>query len=430
MPNLPKISLSRNQIIMIVGALVLIVTVFVLFRFFGSKKPAGVPVALTVWGMDAPDAFANAIAGYKVLRPNVTVTYRQVPVAGYEETLVNALASGKGPDVFMIGNHDVLSRGALLSAAPLTQVSIEDIQSVFPQAVIQDFVYSGRIYALPLYMDTLALLYNKQIFDQAGVATPPVTWQDVLDLVPQLRVLDQNGQISRSAIALGGSEDSVIHATDILNLVMLQNGVAMASDNGRASFADGTASVAALRFYMQFADAGSPAYTWNDQSGESIESFASQKAAMVLAYQRDLKEIQRQSPFLDIGVTAAPQINVDRAVNYPSYQGLAVWVGSRSAAWAWDFTLFASTNSSAQSGYLAATGRPAVLRSLIASQQRDLNLAVFARASLTARSWKMGDYDKMKVIFNNAIQNVQTGAKTENQALRDAESQANQLVLN
>lgn len=429
MPNLPKISLSRNQIIMIVSAIVLVAAVFLLFKFFGSKKPAGAPVSLTVWGTDLPDAFNGTIAAYKALRPNVTVVYTQVPEAGYDDIILKALASGKGPDVFYVGNHDLLRLGQLLAPAPPTQVSLSDIQNMFPQAVIQDFVYGGYVYAVPLYMDTLALLYNKQMFDRAGIATPPATWQDITDLTPRLREIDANGQISKAAIALGGSEDSVKHATDILNLIMLQNGSALADDSGKPSFS-GSPESGAFQFYLQFADSVNPVYNWNDSVGTSLESFASQKAAMVLAYQSDLPEIQRQSPFLDYGVTAAPQISASRAVDYPSYRGLAVWVGGRSQAWAWDFALFAATDPSAQSSYLAATGRPAALRSLITAQQKDPSLAVFAKASLTARSWKMGDYDKMKTIFSNAIKDVHAGAKTQSQALKDAEAQAGQLLSN
>lgn len=428
MPSIPKISLSRNQIIMISAAIILIVGVFVLLKFFGSKAPAGTPVTLTVWGIDPPAAFKDTLSGYKTLRQNVTVNYIQVPAAGYDEAVLKALATGKGPDVFVIGNHDILSRGSLLSPAPATQISLVNIQNAFPQAVIQDFVLGGNVYALPLYMDTLALIYNKQIFDQAGIAVPPATWQEVLDLVPRLRALDASGQIERAAIAIGGSEKSVTHASDILNLVMLQNGVNIAADNGKPNFASNSGSSLAFKFYLQFADAASPAYTWNDQMDNSLESFASQRTAMALAYRSDIAEIKKQSPFLDLGVAAAPQISADYAVNYPSYRGLAVWVGSKSKAWAWDFVLFASTNSAAQNSYLAATGRVAALRSLITTQQANPDLSVFARAALTARSWKMGDYDRMRTIFSNAIQNVQSGAKESDAALKDAEAQINQLL--
>jgi len=428
MPNLPKISLTRNQTIMVLGTIVLIVVVFITFKFFGSKNPTGPAVNLSVWGVDSVDAMDSIISGYETVRPNVTVTYKRVAADEYDEAVLTALATGKGPDVFLIGNHDLYSRGQLLAAATPAQVSLSGVQASFPQAVVQDFVYGDAAYALPLYMDTLTLLYNKQMFDQAGIATPPKTWQEVVDMVPRLRTTDEGGQITRAAIAIGGSDQSVDHAADILNLIMLQNGAVLANDEAKPSFGRTKEGVAAFRFYLQFADAASPAYTWNDLMGSSLEAFASQKTAMVLAYQRDLAEIEERAPFLDFGVAPAPQTSLDRAVNYPSYHGLAVWTGSRVQTWGWDFALFATTNSAAQGGYLAATGRPAALRSLITLQQKDPALAVFANAALTARSWKMGDYDKIKNIFSTAIQNVQTGAKTPDIALSDAETQASQLI--
>jgi sn-glycerol 3-phosphate transport system substrate-binding protein len=213
-----------------------------------------------------------------------------------------------------------------------------------------------------------------------------------------------------------------------LNLIMLQNSTVMADDKGMPSFASDNTGAAAFQFYLQFADPSSPAYTWSDVQGSSLENFAAQNAAMAFAYQSDLGEIRKLAPFLDFGVVGAPQISATQAVNYPSYQALAVWIGSGVQAWAWDFVIFAAGDPTAQTGYLAATGRPAALRALISEQQKDPAQAAFAKATLTARSWKVGDYDKIKEIFSTAIQNALTGAKTPAEALRNAEAQARQIV--
>jgi multiple sugar transport system substrate-binding protein len=413
---------------MIAAGFAIVIIVVVLFMFAGSKDDGVAPVTISIWGVDSEDAMKPILSGYKIFRPNATLLYRQVPWSDYKETLLNALASGQGPDVFVIGNHDLLSRGQLLAPAPAAQISLADVQNNFPQAVLQDLTYEGSVFGLPLYMDTLSLVYNKQIFDQAGVALPPATWQDILDLIPRLRVQDQSGQVTRAALAIGGSERSVAYATDILNLIMLQNSTVMADDKGMPSFASDNTGAAAFQFYLQFADPSSPAYTWSDVQGSSLENFAAQNAAMAFAYQSDLGEIRKLAPFLDFGVVGAPQISATQAVNYPSYQALAVWIGSGVQAWAWDFVIFAAGDPTAQTGYLAATGRPAALRALISEQQKDPAQAAFAKATLTARSWKVGDYDKIKEIFSTAIQNVLTGAKTPAEALRNAEAQARQIV--
>ena len=135
------------------------------------------------------------------------------------------------------------------------------------------------------------------------------------------------------------------------------------------SFFNG-AGPAAFQFYLQFADAGSPNYTWNSSEGASLESFIAQKTAMAFVYQSDLATIQTQAPFLDFGVTAAPQVSTNSVVNYPSYQGLAVWTGSSVKSWDWDFVNFATTNSILRRAILRppATLRPCA-RSFPAKRQ-------------------------------------------------------------
>jgi ABC-type glycerol-3-phosphate transport system substrate-binding protein len=44
---------------------------------------------------------------------------------------------------------------------------------------------------MPLYVDTLVTLYNKNMFDAAGIAQVPRTWQEFEALIPQLRITDQ-----------------------------------------------------------------------------------------------------------------------------------------------------------------------------------------------------------------------------------------------
>src|ERR1044072_1284398 len=228
LPNLPKISLTRNQIFIAGAILAVIVVVVVLFMLGGTKGSKLPPVTIKVWGTDPDEVFQPIAVAYKALRPNATVEYKVVPEASYDQTVLTALAAGNGPDVFLIGNHDVLKRGDLISPAPPEQATIMGMQEVFPQAAIQDLVNDGKIYGTPLYMDTLALAYNKQMFDQGGIATPPATWDELIGGIPRLRVLDVNGRIVRAAIAVGGSDKSVDHAADILSLLMLQNGTVMA----------------------------------------------------------------------------------------------------------------------------------------------------------------------------------------------------------
>ena len=429
--------LSRNQIVLIGLGAILIVAIIVLVYLYRRPPQAGSEVKFTVWGTDSREIFESIIGGYKTLQPGATITYTQIDAATYGATLLNALAAGTGPDVFEITNREFPRQEGKLIPADAGQFNIVKMREFFPQAVEQDFVSASgsQIYALPLYLDTLALIYNRDFFDTAGIVSPPKTWDEFLRIVPQLKVVSPAGGITRAAAAIGGSEKTINAAADILELLMLQNGVRMTSpQNNQASFASAmdnstNPGTAAFNFYLQFANVASPYYTWNDGQGNSLDSFVNGKTAMIFDYAQAVADIKIRSPFLNFAVAPMPQpkgASVD--VNFPEYTGLAVSKQSKVSGWAWDFVIYAATNQGAVKMYLDGTGRPPALKNLIAADMNDPTFGVFAKQALTARSWYQADNLKIENIMNTAIQSVLTGQANSESALGRAQDQVTALM--
>ena len=145
------------------------------------------------------------------------------------------------------------------------------------------------------------MIYNRDFFDSTGIAAPPTTWDDFEKDITKLRTLNQTGQITRAGAAIGGSETSIADAPDLLALLMLQNGTAMTDANhSSAQFANGTmgnTGPAAFNFYLQFANASSPYYTWNDGMGDAVQSFIQGKTAIIFGYHSELADIKAKAPF-------------------------------------------------------------------------------------------------------------------------------------
>ena len=105
------------------------------------------------------------------------------------------------------------------------------------------------------------MIYNKDLFNTAGIATVPTTWEGLQADLPSLRVTNAQGQITQAALALGGSETSIYNAPDIIFLLMMQNGAQMTSAGGSSvTFASGTngsdaSGINAFNYYLQFANA-------------------------------------------------------------------------------------------------------------------------------------------------------------------------------
>ena len=51
----------------------------------------------------------------------------------------------------------------------------------------QDMTFNGKVYGLPYYADTITFMYNAQILEDAGIAAPPQTWEEVTEQSLQLK---------------------------------------------------------------------------------------------------------------------------------------------------------------------------------------------------------------------------------------------------
>ena len=291
----------------------------------------------------------------------------------------------------------------------------------------QDFLYNGQIYALPLSVDTLALVYNRDIFDGRGVALAPTTWEEFQSLVPRLRTIKQDG-LTLAAASIGGSSGNIPNATDILSLLMFQVG-ATQTDKGLGTIRidlNTKEGENALNFYAQFASPTSTYYTWSNSFKPSIDSFAEAKTAMVFAYAYQLPRIREKNPFLDYAIGPAPQIDPNSPINIANYWGLAVSTKTLSQDAAWDFVIFAATDKDNAASYFKTTARPPALRSLINDYLRDKDLGVFAGQALTARSWLQVDDITFQRILDGAIKRALEGVSPY-RVLRQADDEMSQM---
>ena len=400
-------SFTRQQLIFI-GVVGVIIVVFLAILFAGGRKSTE-RVNLTVWGVDDELAWDYTIHQYQKSHPSVRIEYTELTEDSYEEDLINALAAGRGPDIFMINNRWTVKHADKTVPMPAGKLSTSDFTGLFPQVAEHDFLTAeGQIYGLPLSIDTLALFYNRNIFDRKSVALPPKTWEEFLAVIPKLRSVDKSGNLTLAAAAVGESTENIPNAPDILELLMLQTGglspEEYPSDSVRSEEAGN-----ALEFYIRFTSPTSTAYAWNSSFPSAIESFAKGKVAMIFGYARDVADIRAQNPFLNFAVAPAPQADLNQAVTIANYWGLAVSSKTQSPEAAWDFILFAATDKDSTSYYLNSTARPPALRSLIEERLNDVNFGVFARQALTARGFFQGDDAAFREIFDGAIRKTLSG---------------------
>ncbi len=412
---------------MIVGGMLLFIVGA--YFFFANLRVNTAPpeISLTMWGTDSAASVAKLIEGYTEFRPNVKIAYVEIPEVDYREKLLDALASGEGPDVIMVDSHDMLREKARITPVPALQFGLTQLRDLFPQIVEQDFISDGEIYALPLYSDSLALLYSRDALDAAAISKPPATWTEVQADIEKLRVLNANSQLTKSAIALGSSARTVTNASDIVYALMLQRGLKMTDATSHATDFAADTGLEAFNFYLHFADPASAYYTWNDSLGSDQDAIVSGNTAMIIGYLSDYQELQRRNPFLNVGIAPLPQLTAGgQPLTYGTYKGLAVTKRSAENSWAWDFVVFATTDTATVNNYLAISSRAPILRSLLPDSFSDSVIGVFAKQALTARSWQQPDREKTAASFNRAIRSVLDGQLDSRRALDRADQEVSQ----
>lgn len=409
-------SLSNKQIAILLASIVLLIGLSFILVINRKDKDVPDPVSLTVWGFERKDVMEAALSEYKDKYPHVTAVYTEIPSSDYEKRVVDALASGSGPDVFLINAGYLDSFKNKIWAFPKASYPLSQLDSDFPRVVSENLVRDGLVFGIPYSVDTLALLYNKTYLDQASFVSPPSTWEDFQSYVSYLKIRNTSGQIERAGAAMGGGS-AIKNSPDILYLLLQQNGAIGLSD-GKPSMAFDKANQA-VGYYMQFGDTGSPSFTWSDDLGDSISQIADGKVAMGFGYYSDYLKIKGKSPFVPIGITMVPQVSQGGAVNVASYSAMVVSKQSRKAQVAQNFILSFIYDAAVAKKFVEF-GYPPALKSVIGQYVNDPELRVFSRQALTARSPLPVDKRVIEEEFLSLINDVRFGRSGASKAMQTA----------
>ncbi len=434
--------MSQTKLLIIgaVGGLVVIILLtFLVLKGVGSNQTK--TVTLQFWGtFDDATFYNDAIADFEKTNPSIKVIYRKFNFEDYEKQLIDSFAAGTGPDIWLLHNTWLTKHIDKISPLPQQTLSgsktplftLKQFQEQFVDVATEDLTANNQIYALPIYVDTLALYYNKDMFNSAGITTPPASWDNFNDDVKKLTTLDSRGNITRAGAAIGTAKN-VNRSTDILGLLMLQSGVKMtSSDNTSATFAhqvnNQPVGETALQYYTDFANQSKQVYTWNDTLHYSIDAFIEGSTAMMFNYSHQIPTIRSKSARFNFGIAPMPQIaGTPIAVNYASYWAPTVSKQSKNPNEAWKFLVYLSSTRG-DSFYVNAANRPSSRRDLIEQQKVDPDMGVFATQALSAKSWVQTDNSSIETVLANMIDDVNYGRASIRDALSAAENKVSVIM--
>lgn len=274
-----------------------------LFGNMGGKK-TDQEVVINYWGLwEEESVMAGIIADFETKNPKIKVKYIKNQKDNYRTRLKAKLAKtgsdSESPDVFRIHNSWLPMFREDLAKVPIETVKNIGLESDFWETYKTDLKEKGSYWAVPMMYDGLSLYYNPEILGEKGVKAPK-TWWGLQEAAVKLTEKNELGQTIRAGLAIGLTEN-VDHWSDIIGLMLKQNGVSMLADDpiNQKKFKD------VLAYYVLLA---SEYQVWDASLPPSTMAFAGGNLAFYFGPSWRMFDFDVISPELKYEVTTVPQL--------------------------------------------------------------------------------------------------------------------------
>lgn len=149
-------------------------------------------------------AMDKLIENFEAANPDITVKMTHFPYADYRTKVAAAIPAGQGPDVVQLfyGWLNDYVDAELIQPLPADQFPVEKIEAEF-FPMVQAMKRGDNFMALPTAVRSLALFYNKRLFEKAGIDGPPATLDELIETAKKITQKDGAGNITTVGITTG-----------------------------------------------------------------------------------------------------------------------------------------------------------------------------------------------------------------------------------
>ncbi len=146
------------------------------------------PAVTTITEWDYQSADPQKTQWQKILdacaaETGITIDRQAIPRDELIQKVLLGAQQGQLPNVLRIDNPDLQQIADTGALAPLTDYGV-DLTGLYPN-LIDAGTYNGKVYGIAPGINGMALFYNKDMFEKAGLE-PPTTWAEVKDVAAKL----------------------------------------------------------------------------------------------------------------------------------------------------------------------------------------------------------------------------------------------------
>ncbi|WP_326601704.1 ABC transporter substrate-binding protein [Streptomyces sp. NBC_01800] len=224
------------------------------------------------------------LGGFRKKHPKVKVNVDYTTYAQLNEKITTGLAGGLLPDVLMMGVGWIPPFAAKKAIAELPEklASAHD----YEKRVLEPSRYDGRLYALPVVLDTRIVVYRKDHFAAAGIRKTPANWAELRAVAKQLT---KDGRL--------GFDPFSIDLRQCWETFLFANGGRLFSADGKKVLFNNARGVEALQFFKDLVKDGSSDYAKKTDLG-APSNIQTGKASMMMSTSALWNQLKDTNPEL------------------------------------------------------------------------------------------------------------------------------------
>ena len=205
----------------------------------GGASDGKTHLTFQIWDVAQRDGMQAMCDAYTEQHPDVVIEVQVTSWDEYWTKLEAATMAKQAPDIFWMHTNEILKYADNDKLVDCSGIVETDKFSEISLANASGS--DGKLYGVPKDKDTVGLVYNKEMFDAAGVAYPDEnwTWDDLIDA--SQKIYDATGNYGFMAY----SEDHLGY----WSFVYQAGGSILTEDKTRANFTD-PATRMAMEFYI------------------------------------------------------------------------------------------------------------------------------------------------------------------------------------
>jgi len=407
-----------------------------------------VPAARAQQAVEVPFYYPVAVGGpiTKIIdqyaadfeKENPGVKVRPIYSGSYQESITKALTavkSGEPPvtsillstDMFTLIDEDAIIPFDELVKTPEDQAWLKG----FYPAFMENSQTGGKTWGIPFQRSTVVLYWNKEMFKEAGLDPnrPPANWKEQLEYAQKLTKRDASGKVMQWGVQIPSSGFPYW----LFQGLAIQNGVNLMNAAGTETYYDRPEVIEALQYWVDLARTHKVHPEGIVEWGTTPKDFFEKKMAMMWTTTGNLTNVKNNAKF-DFGVAMLPagkqRGSPTGGGNFylfkkstPAQRDAAFkfikWITqpARAAQWGID------------TGYVAIS-QAAFDTPAMKQYAAGFPPALVARDQLPYAKAELSTHDNQRVTkaLNDGLQAALTGTKTSEQAMKDAQREADRLL--